>query len=186
MAISGTWASRGAGIGGEAALQRSETRQPGAVAAAIEHRSGEPDAPGGDGAQAQQQRRIAGHRDQFQPEGMRQQIVEMQNAAAFLGAQIAEREQAAEPAPAGAIAWIDEDVGRAVGEHQPRARVIAQGQILLALGQMRAHHAGHRIAIAKSKAGKAEMGRLHHQFLGMRGAAQEGEIRGDGEFEVTH
>ena len=126
------------------------------------------------------------HHHQLQPETMRQQVVELQNALALLGAQIAEREQAREPAPAGAVARVGEDVGRAVGEHQPRARVIAQRQILLALGQMRAHHAGDRIAVAEAEAGQARLGRLHHQFLGVRGAAQEGEIRGGGEFEVTH
>src|SRR5665811_2558755 len=117
---------------------------------------------------------------------MRQQIVELQNAAAFFGAQVAEREQAAEPAPAGAVARIDENVGRAFCELQPRARLIAQGQILLALGQMRAHHAGERIAVAQAESSEPNAGRLHHQLLGMRGAAQEGEIRGDREFDVTH
>jgi hypothetical protein len=27
---------------------------------------------------------------------------------------------------------------------------------------------------------------LHYQFFRMRGPAQEGEIRGDGEFNITH
>ena len=51
---------------------------------------------------------------------------------------------------------------------------------------MRAHHAGYRIAVAEPKAAKPELRRLQHQLLGMRGAAQKGEIRGGGEFEVTH
>ena len=54
------------------------------------------------------------------------QIVEIENALALLGAQVAAREQAAEPAPGGAVARIGEDVGRAVGEHQPRAGMIGE------------------------------------------------------------
>ncbi len=84
---------------------------------------------------------------------MRQQVVEMQDAVALLAAQVAEGEQAGEPAPAGAVARVGEDVGRAVGEHQPRAGVIFQREVLFALGQMRAHHAGDRVAVAKADAG---------------------------------
>ena len=49
---------------------------------------------------------------------------------------------------------------------------------------MRAHDAGERIAIGDAEAGKAERDRLSDQFLRMRGAAQEGEIGGDGEFRI--
>ena len=115
---------------------------------------------------------------------MRDQIVEMENAFALLAAQVAEREQARQPAPAGAVARVGEDVGRAVGKHQPRARVIAQRQVLLAPRQMRAHHAGHRIAVAQPEPGEPDRLRLQHQFFRMRSAAQEREVRGGGEFEV--
>ena len=77
----------------------------------------------------------------------------------FSARRLPTREQAGEPAPAGAVARIGEDVGRAVGEDEPRARVIFQRQILLALGQMRAHHAGDRIAVAQAEAGKADTAR---------------------------
>ena len=80
----------------------------------------------GDGfAQARKLRHACGHCDQFKPESMRQQIVEMQNAIALFGAKIPHGEQAGEPSPAGTVARIDEDVGRSVGEYEPRARVIA-------------------------------------------------------------
>jgi hypothetical protein len=78
---------------------------------------------------------------------MFEQIVEPKDAIAFLGAKIAEREQAGEPTPGGAVARIGEDVGRAVGEHQPSTGVKAQVEALLALGGMRAHDAGDRIAV---------------------------------------
>ena len=135
------------------ARQRGKAREPRAVAPAIEHRGGEADAAGAAVAQLSQQPRRSAHHHQLKPENMRQQVVELQDALALLAAQVAEGEQAAEPAPAGAVAWKSEDVGRAVGEHQPRARVIFQRQVLFALGQMRAHHAGDRIAVAKADAG---------------------------------
>ena len=61
--------------------------------------------------------------------------------------------------------------------------MIGERQLLLALDQMGAHHAGDRIAVASPSPASPSMRRLQHQLLGMRGAAQEGEIRGDGEFE---
>jgi hypothetical protein len=64
--------------------------------------------------------------------------------------------------------------------------MITQCQILLAFGQMRAHHAGDRIAVAQTNPGKTDTGGLHHQFFRMRGSAQEGEVRGSGKFEITH
>ena len=50
---------------------------------------------------------------------------------------------------------------------------------------MGAHDAGNRVAVAEPEAGEPDMRRLQHQLLGMRGPAQEGEIRGDGEFEIV-
>ena len=115
---------------------------------------------------------------------MREQILEMEGTVAFLGAAVADGEQAAKPPPAGAVARIGEDVGRAIGEHEARARVITQLETALAFGDVRPHHAGDRIAVGKPEARKAEMLRLTHQLLGMGGAAQEGEVRGDGELDI--
>jgi len=117
---------------------------------------------------------------------MRDQIVEREMALAFLAAHIAHGEQARQPPPAGAVARIGEDVRRAVGEHQPRAGMVRELQVLLALGQMRAHHTGDGIAVAQPDPGKPDMHGLHHQFFRMRRPAQEGEVRGAGEFEITH
>ncbi len=57
---------------------------------------------------------------------MLQQVIEIKDAVAFLGAQVAAREQAAKPSPAGTIARIGENVGRAVGEDEPRAGMIGE------------------------------------------------------------
>ena len=166
------------------ARQRRETREPCTVAPAIEHRRGQPHAARRCFAQARKQSRIAAHGDQLESEDMRQQVVEIENALALFAAQVAEREQPREPAPAGAVARVGQNVRRAVGEDQPRARVIFQREVLLASGEMRAHHAGHRIAVAEAEAGEAELRRLRHQLFRVRRPAQEGEIRGAGEFEV--
>ena len=98
--------------------------------------------------QAREQRGISRHRDQFEPEGVRQKVIEIKSAGAFFGAQIAESQQAREPAPTGAIARIGKDIGRAVGKHEPRTGMVARRQVLLALCQMCTHHAGNGIAVA--------------------------------------
>ena len=50
-----------------------------------------------------------------------QQIRQAEHAIAFFGAAFAEREQARQPAPGGAVARIGENVRRAVGKDEPRA-----------------------------------------------------------------
>src|SRR5262249_14767783 len=109
----------------------------------------------------------------------------IKNAFAFLRAQVAAREQAAEPSPGGAVARIRENVRRAVGENEPRAGMIGERQFLFALDEMRAHHARDRIAVGEPETIKPDMRGLQHQLLGMRGAAQEREVGSSCEFEVT-
>ena len=116
---------------------------------------------------------------------MFEQVIAIKDAFAFLCAQVAAREQAAEPSPRHPVARIGENVRRAVGEHEPRPGVIGKRQFLLAFDEMRAHHASDRIAVAKPETVEPDMGGLQHQLLGMRGAAQEREVRGDGEFEIA-
>ena len=156
---------------------------------AVGHRGGEPEAAGRRLAQTQDRllarARARGgarlvHRDQPQALGMGDQIVEGQMALALGRAQIAERQQPAEPAVGGAILGIGEDVGRAVGEDQPRARHDAQGAdrgAVLARIDMGAHDPGERIAVGDAEPGEAEPRRLGDQLLGMRGPAQKREIR---------
>jgi len=114
------------------------------------------------------------------------EIRAMEDAVAFLSAQIAAREQPAQPAPAQAIAWISEDVRRPVRKDEVRAGMVGERQLFFALDEMGAHHSGHRIAVAQPDAVESDMGRLQHQLLGMRGPAQEGEVRGNGELDISH
>ena len=113
---------------------------------------------------------------------MREQIVEEQRAGALLGAALAEREQAGEPRPAGAVLRIGENVGSSIGEDEPRADGEPDAMLLRRL--VRAHDACDRIAVGDAEAREPELLRLRHQFLGMRRSPQEGEIGGDGEFGV--
>src|SRR5262249_5202506 len=156
------------------------------VSTAVKHGGGKANATWRDFTQAREQRGVSRHRDQFKPEGVCQKVVEMKSTGAFFGSQIAESQQAGEPSPSGAIAWIDEDIGRAVGEHEPRTGMITQRQVLFALCQMCAHHAGNGIAVAQAEPAETGMRGLHHQFLGMRSSAKKREVRGSGEFEITH
>jgi hypothetical protein len=101
------------------------------------------------------------HHHQLEPLGVLEQILEKQYAVALLGAQVAASEQAAEPAPSGAVARIGENVRRAVGEHETRAGMIVQAKLLLALGKMRTHHAGDRVAVGEAEPRKPDLLRLH-------------------------
>src|SRR6266516_7622084 len=125
------------------------------------------------------------HNHQLESVGVLEQIFQMENAIALLGAKVAAREQAAELSPAGAVARIGEHVRRAVAKNKTRARMIANLELVLALGEMRAHHAGDAVAVAQPHPEQCEPRGLCDQLLGMRAAPQEREIRRDGELDVT-
>ena len=110
-------------------------------------------------------------------------IVEMERAFPLLGAALAEREQAAEPAVSGAVRWIGEQARRIV-EIEARADDEFDAADF-ACGKMRAHHAGKRVAVGDGDCREPERLRRRHQLLGVRAAAQEGEIGGDVELGVA-
>src|SRR5262249_56034148 len=66
------------------------------------------------------------HHNELEALDVFEQIVAIKNAFAFLRAQVAAREQAAEPSPRVAVARIGEDVRRAVGEDESRPGVIGE------------------------------------------------------------
>ncbi len=124
------------------------------------------------------------HHDELETLDMLEEVIAIKDAIAFLRPQVAAREQPAEPPPGRTVARIGEDIGRAVGKDEACAGMIGERQLLFALDEMGTHHAGNGIAIAQPDAGEPDMGGLEHQLLGMRGPAQEREIRGDGELKV--
>ena len=116
---------------------------------------------------------------------MREQVIEIEDAFAFLGPQVAARNETAKPPPGWTIARIGEDVRGAVGKDETRAGMIAERRLLLALDEVGTHHAGNGIAITEADSVNSEMRCLQYQLLGMRGAAQKRKIRGDGKLDVA-
>ena len=66
------------------------------------------------------------HNNQLESLDEFEQVAEIKNALAFLGAQVTAREQAAEPAPGRTVARISEDGGRLVGKDEPRAEPVTR------------------------------------------------------------
>ena len=176
--------------------QRMARHQRAAHGAAIGHGGGDPDAAGRDGFHRVDPCGQGGfvdvlrvEDDELQPFGMFREIVEEERALAFRGAQIAARQQPRQPPVGGAVSRIGENIGRCVSEDEPRAG--RDMQLMHDIGivagiDMRPHDAGQRIAVGDADAFQAERRRLRDHFFRVRGPAQEGEIRGDGEFGVGH
>ncbi len=129
-----------------------------------------------------------GQDDQQQFLPVLQQILEPQHAIALVRAQIALRQQAAQPPPAITRLGIGDDVGRAVGEDQAGAghkfevlRQIHPDHVAAALARIlerlpHAHHARDRVAIGDAEAGMAELDRAGEQIGAVARPVQEGEI----------
>ena len=111
------------------------------------------------------------------------QIAEIQDAVAFFSAQIARCQQPGQPPPAAPRGGIGNDVGRAIGKYQPRARHKAKvrpGHVIRAIAQRPpgAHHACHAVAVGNAQPALAKRdGLFHHRCRG-RGAAQKGKMGG--------
>ena len=112
-----------------------------------------------------------------------EEILQVEMARAFLGPPITEGEQPAKPAVGGTVGRPGEDVRCSVTKHQTASDRI--GEAGFPGRQMAAHDSGQGVAVAHRDAGKAQPRGLEGQFLRVRGAAQEREIRGDGQFGET-
>src|SRR5579863_3684666 len=135
----------------------------------IGHRSGEPETVAENLAEAAYEegvaldiaRRGVGARHDRDAQAFRviKKIVEIEKAFALLGPEIAGRQQTREPPVTGAILRIGENIRRAVGKDEPRARRDAQGAdvlFVLARKNMGAHHTGERIAVGDADSMKLE------------------------------
>ena len=113
--------------------------------------------------------RWRGHHDKIKPRDVFDEIVEIENAFGLVAAALADGEQAREASPRGAVLRVGENVGRAVGEHEPRPddefqrRDVAVA-LRVALADFRiqfldcrvgTHHAGNAVAIRDADAGMA-------------------------------
>jgi hypothetical protein len=124
---------------------------------------------------------VRGEGDEDHPFGMGGDIIEMKLAFAFLGAALAQGQQAAQPAIGRAVAGISEQARRVL---EIEADADDQLDAGLLGGEMSTDRAGERVPIGDGDGREAKRLRRRHQFLGMRAAAQEREVGGDIELGV--
>ena len=124
-----------------------------------------------------------GHQAGDQALAMGDQVAPAEAAGPFPGAALAEGQQPAEPRIGCLVGRIDEDRD-AIVEVEPAADDETHAGRLGSL--VSAHHAGEGVAVDDAQGRNAEQARRREQLLGMRGAAQKGEVRGDLELRVIH
>src|SRR5437588_2891691 len=102
-------------------------------------------------------------------------------------AALAAGEQLAEPAIGGAVARIDENIGRAVDEDEARADQELWFMLDLGIVELlvRAHHAGQRVVVGDADRGNAELACLMHISSRIGAAAQEREIGGNADLGIA-
>jgi hypothetical protein len=110
-----------------------------------------------------------------------QNLLEGQMAFAFVGLEIGFGQESAKPSVGLPIGRVGQHLETVDGD-QPRADEKFYVSVLgFVIG---AHHAGKAVAVGDADGGEAErIGRRHH-LSGMRGAAQEGKVGGDGELGI--
>ena len=150
--------------------------QPAAVAPGTRHGQRQPDAPRRQHRQVGKAIRASG--DEQQVVGAGAEIGEMENAIALDGAAVAERQQPAQPPPAGAVDRIGDDVRRGVGKDQPGADDEPEiGEPGIAHRHVGAHDTGDAVTIGNADAGMAEGLRHQHHVSGRRRAGEKAEMR---------
>ena len=102
-------------------------------------------------------------------------------ASAFSRARLAQSQQAAEGGVGGGIGGIDKD-RCLIGQIETAAN--DQADIRLRRVHMGPHDPGQRAPVGDREGGETEDGGAGEQLLGMRSAAEEGEVRGGLEFGV--
>jgi len=119
----------------------------------------------------------------LQPRAPFEKVGEIEVALALLGAEIARAEQAAESSVGGAVGGPDGDIRRPVAEGETATDGIACAGLLRC--KMSAHNASQRVAVRDGKPCEAENRGGGCQFLRVRGAAQEREIRGGEQLGIS-
>jgi len=118
-----------------------------------------------------------------------QKIVEGENAFALGGARFAHAQEPAETAIGRAVRRVSEDVRRAVDEDETAAHEQTRRDAALfddlVDRLISPHDAGQRVAVRDADGRHAVERRRPHIFMRMRGAAQEREVRGDGELCIS-
>ena len=162
--------------------QLGKAVEPGTVVAAVEMAGGEIERRLEPRLHLCQVIGAAGQQREDEALGEVADIVERQQALALAGAALAEAEQPAQAAIGGARGGPGQQ--RKAVEIEPGAH--HEGQLRILRGTMRAHHPGQRVAVGDGQRGQSQMLGLHRQLLGVRGAAQEGEVAGALQLGVAH
>ncbi len=134
-----------------------------------------------------------GHQRADHPLGMVRDIFPVQEALALLallriGAALAEREQAGEPAPRRPVFGPDQN-RRPVDQIEPAAGDQADRKTLfgdLLRGDQCTDDAADRITVGNAECGQALERRGGEQFIRRGGSAQKAEMGGDLEFRIGH
>ena len=128
------------------------------------------------------------HDDQLLATDVPEEIVAREMAFALRGVTIAVCQKPRQPSIGVAVARIGENVGRAVAKDETRAGDDAKVAGLfpvVAQEEVRAHNSCKRIAIGDADAGKLQRNRSGDELFRMRGTAQEGKIRRNGELGIA-
>src|SRR4051812_13331402 len=134
-----------------------------------------PGAPDGDACFIGRGQMPARQHRQLHPRSPFEKIGEVEVAFTLLRAEIAGRQEPAEPSIGGAVSRPDSNVRRAIAESQPAANDVTGASRLR--GKMAAHNAGERIAVGDREAGETQNRSRRGELFGMRGAAQKRKIR---------
>ena len=128
-----------------------------------------------------------GDRDQHLSRAGCQELVEAEAALPLLGAAVAEGEEPAQAAVGGPVHRVGHGLETFLGHEahagQEADAGLAGGGPPLRLG-MAPHHARQGVAVGDADGVEPELGGLSHHLAGMRGPAEEGEVRGDGELGI--
>ncbi len=126
------------------------------------------------------------HGDEHLPLRGLQHLGEGEAAIALADAPVAEGEQPAEAAPGLAVHRVGDGLEPLLGDEAHPRQDPDRGALRFegAGRRVRAHHTGHGVAVGDADGLEAVGSRLRDEFLRVRGAVQEGEVRGDGELGV--
>ena len=127
--------------------------------------------------------RMVGQQHGDQAFGMGGHVAPLQVAGALAGAALADAEQPAQARVGGAAGGVDQQRS-AASEVEPAAD--DQAQLRLDGALVGARDAGEAVAVGDGERVVAEQLGLGEQLLDVRGAAEEGVVRGDLEFYVGH
>ena len=117
-----------------------------------------------------------------------EQIIEGEQTLALRRAQLSRAQQATETAIGFAIRRIGENVRRAIHEDETATDELLRDRLAFLLQFFKrgihAHDAGQCVAVGDADGGIAQQRRRMRELPGMRGTAQEREIRRDADFRI--